>query len=197
MTFLTPEEVLAAVAAAGHTVFDKGPGSAPYNLQLVGVRSSSIASNTFDDRCYCVYRDESGTLRLESWAITTDPGRYWLEHPGKVAGTAILKPGQYRGAWELGLHKGEKPALVQVKPVTVYRDPDGDTTLDTASEDTGLFGINLHRAGLKSSAVDKWSAGCQVWQAEADFERFLWLCRKQAAKGQGWQRFTYTLLRAA
>lgn len=189
----TPHAVLAAVASAGHAVFDQ---TKPYNLQIVGVRSSNTASNTFDDRCYVVYSDATG-LKLESWPITTDPGRYWLENPGRVEGTAILKPGQYRGAWVLGKHKGDKPALVQAKPVTVYRDPNRDATLDTAKEETGLFGINLHRAGLNSSVVDKWSAGCQVWQMDADFERFLWLCRQQAAKGKGWETFTYTLLAGA
>lgn len=185
-----PTHILSLVAAAGYTAFDQ---SKPYNLQIVGFRTGWTCTNRFDDLIAVVYRDDAGVLRCDAWTATTDPGRYWIEN-GRADGTAILKPGQYRGAWELGLHKGEKPALVQVKPVTVYRDANKDATLDKAKEDTGLFGINIHRAGAASTVVDKWSAGCQVFAFDADFEEFLALCRKQAAKGKGWERFTYTLL---
>ena len=61
---------------------------------------------------------------------------------------------------------------------------------------TGLFGINIHRAtkwgGKKSSQVDKWSAGCQVIAANDDWTKFMKIMRKARA---AWDNnFTYTLL---
>lgn len=200
--YTDPQTLLNAVQAAGHVVFDRGAGHTPWDLQIVGVRAlgadgKPLPDNAFNDRIYVVCRDDTGTLRLWSWAATTDPGLYWRQNPGRVEGTAILCAGQYRGAWVLGLHKGEKPALVQSLPVTVWRDADRAADLDTGAgvpTQTGLFGINIHRAGTASRVVDKWSAGCQVFASDADYEAFLALCRKQAAKGKNWARFTYTLL---
>lgn len=85
--------------------------------------------------------------------------------------------------------------MVQVKPVTVYRDKDHDDQCDTdQGESTGLYGINIHRAGTNSTNVDKWSAGCQVFSKDSDFEQFLILCRKQVSAGHG-DIFSYTLLK--
>jgi hypothetical protein len=109
-------------------------------------------------------------------------------------GTACVVPGQYRGAWQIGDHHG-KPALVQIKPVKTYRDnnKDGKLDLNEASITEGIYGINLHRAGANSTNVDKWSAGCQVWSRDADFEEFMALCNKQV-KVNGYKTFTYTLV---
>lgn len=203
--YTDPAALLSAVRAAGHRVYDTGPGHTPYDLQIVGIRAMGsdgkpLPDNAFNDRIYVACRDAGGVLRLWSWAATTDPGLYWRQNPGRVEGTAILKAGQHRGAWTLGLHKGERPALVQSAPVTVWRDADRQADLDIGPgipEQTGSFGINIHRAGAGSTVVDKWSAGCQVFARDADFEEFLALCRKQAAKGAGWARFSYTLLELA
>ena len=64
------------------------------------------------------------------------------------------------------------------------------------SVEEGLFGINIHRAtsreGKKSTYVDKWSAGCQVIAANADWHEFLNIC--QTAKEIWGYNFTYTLI---
>lgn len=64
---------------------------------------------------------------------------------------AQLKPGVYR--YKIGKHgisRGNPyKALVQAEPVTVFRG---------ASEETGWFGINIHRGGLKTTS----SEGCQT-----------------------------------
>jgi hypothetical protein len=108
-------------------------------------------------------------------------------------GTAVLKPGQYIDTWAFGLHQGKYEALKQVKPVTVYRDKDlDDKSEETAVTDTGLFGINIHRANEKaiSKIIDKWSAGCQVLNNPADFKTLLDSCKESKLKA-----FTYTLLK--
>lgn len=188
---LAAEQVLDRVEREGFTAFRNGN----WDLNIVGFRNESGEPNKFDDCCYVVYRDDSAIWRAHRYTITTDPGTYWLRNPGRVAGTAILKEGQYRGCWQLGLHRGQKSALVQIKPVTVYRDgdKDGQHDMNARQTETGLFGINLHRAGTNSTNVDKWSAGCQVWANDAEFEHFLSLCRQQVSK-RAWKTFSYTLL---
>ena len=116
----------------------------------------------------------------------------------RESGVAILKPGQYRRSHKLRLHAGKYLALGQQNPVKVYRDNnrDGNYDLNEDSVEEGLFGINIHRAtsreGKKSTYVDKWSAGCQVIAANADWHEFLNIC--QTAKEIWGNNFTYTLI---
>ena len=68
--------------------------------------------------------------------------------------------------------------------------------LDEDNTQTGLFGINIHRAtgrsGKTSSRVDKWSAGCQVIASNDDWHEFLDIC--QVAREKWSNNFTYTLI---
>jgi hypothetical protein len=81
-------------------------------------------------------------------------------------GTAILVPGQYRGSHAIGLHQGKYKALRQVKPFLYIEIQIKTMNYDLKPEtiNTGLFGINIHRASKwgVSQLIDKWSAGCQV-----------------------------------
>ena len=65
--------------------------------------------------------------------------------------------------------------------------------MDKRTIDTGMFGINIHKAGIASTIVDGWSAGCQVLAKTDEYEIFMDLCRKQKLAGYG-DKFTYTLL---
>jgi len=168
----------------------------PYRLNIVGVRAETTVSNSFDDSLYVFYKDETGKWNFGRCPVTTDPGTYWLENPLQVDGTAILEQGQYEDAYSLGLHKGQYLALVQTKPVRVIRDYDRNAYLDffNGKEETGFFGIDIHRANATgvTKTVDKWSAGCQVFQNAKDFEIFLTLCEKH--KNLYGNKFTYTLI---
>ncbi|MEE7625441.1 hypothetical protein V3O24_04645 [Methylobacter sp. Wu8] len=163
------------------------------NLTLVGIRSKDSDANTFND-LLCVLYEKGGKLQMEQFAITTDPGMYYREHPINVDGTAILKPGHYPKCWQIGAHQGKYIALVQRGPMTVYRDRNKDAHLDKANEQTGYFGINLHRAGANALTLrtDKVSAGCQVFADSKDFDTVMALAQKSAAKYGN--RFSYTLL---
>ena len=157
-------------------------------LHIVGVRSKANEKNKFDDQIYLI----NGPLQ-QIFSCTTNPGTHWLKNLLNPKGTAVLKPGQYVDTWKLGLHQGKYEALVQRKPVTVYRDGDKDDTAEEqGKEDTGLFGINIHRANPSaiSSIIDKWSAGCQVLNNPKEFSILIETC-KQSKK----DAFTYTLLR--
>ena len=168
----------------------------PYQLNIVGLRSSATTAGNFDDHLVVFFKNNAGKWVEGAYKITTDPGTYWLKHPMNVDGTAILKEGQYVDAYKIGLHKGQYTALVQAKPVTILRDYDRNATLDfsSMSESTGMFGINIHRAGTTgtTSTVDKWSAGCQVFEQAKDFEQFIKLCEMHR-KYYG-NSFTYTLI---
>lgn len=183
------DDILRVMKEKGYAVFEKGS----FNLNLIGVRHGMEATNKFIDTFVVLYKDGGRWVR-HLFPCTTVPGLYHLKN-GLAKGTAILVPGQYRGAYERGLHKGQYMALVQRKPVTVYRDKDKDCELDYENPETGLFGINIHRATANgiSKQVDKWSAGCTVLASSHDFQVLMNLTSAQVNMGLG-KTFTYTLL---
>ena len=157
-------------------------------LHLVGVRSKANEKDKFDDQMYLI----NGPMQ-QIFTCTTNPGTHWLKNLMNPKGCAVLKPGQYVDSWKLGLHQGKYEALVQAKPITVYRDNNkNDLAEENGAEDTGMFGINIHHANASaiSSIIDKWSAGCQVLNNPKEFYTLLSAC-----KASGKKAFTYTLLR--
>ena len=178
----------------GYTFFD---GNKQLNVNLIGVRRDNPGTNEFDDFFVMIYRDKKLKEVCEVFPVTTDPGEYWLENPMNPKGTAVLVPGQYRGTWQLGKHQNNYEALVQRKEVKVWRDNNKDKVIDYKSFHTiseGYFGINIHRSNPydKSYLVNKWSAGCQVFQSVNDFDEFMKICKKSA--NLYGNSFTYTLL---
>lgn len=168
----------------------------PYELNIVGVRTDSFVPNSFNDWIIVFYKDDSGNWVVNKYSATTDPGTYWLKNPMAAQGTAILKKGQYKNSHSIGSHRGQYTALVQTNPVTVIRDYDRDNKLsyDSMRSTTGLYGINIHRAGSvgETGRVDKYSAGCQVFSDADNFKEFIDLAQKH--KGLYGNQFTYTLL---
>lgn len=180
--------IINALKDKGYVVYDQ-----PYQLNIVGVRNAESQPNKFDDQLYVFYKDETSKWELKEFPITTDTGTYWLENPMSSLGSAMLKEGQYIDAYKQGLHKGQYTALTQQKPVTTYRDYDRNAVFDFGQkETTGLYGINIHKAGADSQDVNKWSAGCQVFQKSEDFQEFMQLTDKH--KANYGNNFTYTLL---
>ncbi len=195
MELLTPENIKSYFLAKDYKFFDTPDRK--LNLNIIGVRRDNQGTNTFDDFLLVIYREEELMVN-NLHSITTDPGKYWLLNPTNPKGTAILVPGQYRGAWQLGKHQGKYEALVQRKPVKVYRDNNKDDVIDYNSMTTmineGYFGINIHRSNPydESYAINKWSAGCQVFKKVEDYNSFIETC-KESAKIYG-NSFTYTLI---
>ena len=150
----------------------------PYRLNIVGYRSRFIGSNRFDDEIHVFYTNEKGKWVYHMFEATTDPGQYWLENPMHPQGTAFLKKGQYVDAYSIGLHRGIYNALIQKNPVSVIRDYERKGLFkwfESGLEDTGRFGINIHRARKQGTTkvIDNFSAGCLVFANAADFDRFL------------------------
>lgn len=185
------DRIRSILRGKGFRVYDT-----PYMLNIVGLRNKQSRPNTFDDDLIVFWKDERGRWAEVAWKVTTDPGTYWLNSPMNAKGTAILKEGQYVDCYAIGQHQGRYEALVQVRPVTVYRDYDRNALLDLtgAREDTGNHGINIHRANRVGTtySIDQHSAGCQVFQDAADFDSFMRLCR--AHRQRHGNRFTYTLV---
>ena len=178
-------------ARKGYTFFTKGE----YNLNIIGVRhSGSKITNHFDDCLVVIYNTPKEQNVKKVFECTTLPGKKAMEHPVSIKGTAILKEGQYRGAYKIGYHKGKYKALCQDKPLPVYRDGNKDDNFDLnpISIDNGIFGINIHKAGDNSTLVDGWSYGCQVLSKSIDFNALMRLVN-MSANIYG-NSFTYTLI---
>ena len=181
-------------ASKGYAFFTNGD----YNVNVFGVRAYPGTVDKFDDLIGLAYKvDSKWTLKL--YDGTTDPGIYWLKNLMNPAGAAILKEGQYKKAYGLGLHRG-LPALVQVNPMWYFRDKNRDNNHDMNPSTLVLenAATNLHRASKTGKSINisgatyGWSAGCQVIADVKDMEELLSVCTK-ASERYG-NSFTYTLL---
>ena len=168
-----------------------------YDVNIVGVRNNapSVAdkvTNVFDDFLTISFKENSN-WQFFCWNATTDPGKKGVQQFHNKKGVARLVPGQYRGAWSVDKHQGKYDALCQrLGNVTVWRDANKDLVFEEKTTDTGMFGINIHKAGQDSTWVENWSEGCQVFKRVKDFDVFMSICKK-AAKIHG-NKFSYTLL---
>ena len=193
----TKEQIKEALKAKGYKFFENGD----YNVNIVGIRNSETegkVTNKFDDLMTVSYKID-GEWQYHEFDCTTDPGTHWVDNCAySKKGVAILKPGQYPKSHKIRKHLGQYEALGQQNLVTVYRDPNKDAVynLDENNTQTGLFGINIHRAskyaGKKSTQINKWSAGCQVIAANDDWTKFMKIMRK--ARSVWTNDFTYTLI---
>jgi hypothetical protein len=139
------------------------------NVNLVAIRTSNAYTDRFTDWLVLVT-----DTYVYAMPASTKPGvasvykniNLWVN--GKN-GVAVLKPGQYvdaytlQTAWWSGL-----PFLYQITgEVTIYRDNNTDGVIDTAVEQTGYFGINIHSwstylGDFVSEVVGNLSEGCVV-----------------------------------
>ena len=195
----TREQIQQTVEDKGYKYFHDNLNKG-YDVNIIGVRNSKTkgrVTNAFDDTLTISYKIDGEWQYLE-FNCTTDPGSHWVENILNEKGVAILKPNQYRGSHKLDFHQGRYLALRQKSEVTVYRDNDRDNNYDLneSKTDTGIFGINIHRAtgrsGGKSIRVDKWSAGCQVIADNDNWHTFLGIC--QSAREIHGNSFSYTLI---
>jgi hypothetical protein len=193
----TREQIEATVKAKGYKWFEDTTNKT-YDVNIVGVRNTSPAvykkvTNVFDDYITITFKDEKGVLQFYCWNATTDPGKKGVQQFHNKKGVARLVPGQYRTVWAVDKHQGKYDALCQrLGNVTVWRDGNKDLIFDEVVTDTGMFGINIHKAGQDSTWVENYSEGCQVFKRVKDFDQFMSICKK-AAKIHG-NKFSYTLI---
>lgn len=153
-------------------------------LLVIGVRGyylNTLGAAGANDRS--IYDDAlfiDSPFVTASFNANTDPSTFRKGRgTGSAKGMACLKPGLWK-AHQFGLHKGKYLALVQTKgPVTVVRDGSPDY------EDTGNFGINIHKGGLNTTS----SLGCQTIHP-SQWDSFINLAKDQASRiwGQRWNK---------
>jgi hypothetical protein len=191
------EQIESAVLDKGYVWFSDKTNKG-YDVNIVGVRNNEESvkdkvTNVFDDCLTISYKDESGNWQFFCWMATCDPGKKGVQQFSNKKGVARLVPNQYRGVWKVDKHQGKYDALCQrLGNVTVWRDANKDLVFEKNVTDTGMFGINIHKAGQDSTWVENWSEGCQVFKRVKDFDQFMSICKK-AAKIHG-NKFSYTLL---
>jgi len=193
----TKEQIERAVKSKGYVWFEDSENKS-YDVNIVGVRNNhpSVAkkvTNVFDDCLTISFKDTSGNWNFFCWSGTTDPGKKGVQQFHNKKGVARLVPGQYRGVYKIDKHQGKYDALCQRNGnVTVWRDANKDLIFEEKVTDTGMFGINIHKAGQDSQWVENWSEGCSVFKRVKDFDVFMSICKK-ASKIHG-NKFSYTLI---
>lgn len=160
----------------------------PYqHCLIVGIRMS-LKVNKFDDYIGVLFKDyNTDNTYFRLFPATTTPGKASLLTPMNKLGTAILPSGYYKNLWKEGLHQGKYKALVQNRPVDLFRDnnKNSELNLDKLVKSKNIVGINLHTTNsnykftrqidiIKSYFVEKWSAGCQVIASHKHFNMLMW-----------------------
>jgi hypothetical protein len=133
------------------------------------------ASNEFND-LRLVIEFENGVPKIVgSWEATTEPGSHYTHNPMNPDGAARIKFGQYK-AWRIGIHGVADPhrSLVQVAPISVYRDFNQDFSRAGDSVYTGVFAINQHWGfDFPKNDVNVAGAGCLVGRSTQGHQDFL------------------------
>jgi hypothetical protein len=132
--------------------------------------------NEFND-LRCVLIGRAGALSLAGrWEATTEPSKYWTDHPMNPGGAARIAFGQQK-CWQVGYHHQDEnhEALVQTGgPVRVYRDQNKDASREGDKVDVGEFGINQHHGyDLPHGDLGKSSAGCLVGRMRKGHHEFM------------------------
>ena len=195
----TRENVHNRMKELGHVVFDENT----CDMNVVGLRRVGGRTDHYDDLMTLSWkvtdtdldnRPEEERWEYHRWPCTTDPGGKYLVKPLGSLGTAVLRPGQYRGSHKLGTFAPTKTwaheALIQCGTLKLWHDGNKDNVVDYGQAETTstpASGICIHRP------LGDFSAGCQVFQSRVHFEQFIQLCKLQVIAGLG-GTFTYTLL---
>jgi len=142
----------------------------PFNVNLIGIRAKERDIRKMSDRFLLVYEDHLCNWHAEILVGTTVPGEFYHYNYTNPDGLGIIVPGQYRGAFRKGKHKG-RDALIQNTTFKVYRDSNKDGVIDknVIKDAPPSCRFNFHHA--KSSIhphkifiknIGRFSEGCQV-----------------------------------
>ena len=146
---------------------------------LDGTLNQNIPNQFNDVRLVLVLKNATPTI-IGKWEGTTEPGKFWTEHPMTSQGAARIAFGQYK-AWAVGFHHGdpEHEALVQVNVLKVHRDLNQDYSRKGDKIDVGSgFGINQHWGyDLPVNDLGRSSAGCLVGRTKKGHREFMALVK--------------------
>lgn len=169
--------ILKAMGRRGLTIF-----TTPGEVNIVYIEGMDVDGtpndnkpNQFNDlRTVFTFGPEGIPHFLGKWEGTTEPSKYWTEHPMQPGGAARIQFGQYT-AWQVGVHNGSHEALIQTGgPVTITRDANADYKRDGDLVQSGFFGINQHWGyDLPHDNLQNSSAGCLVGRTKAGHREFM------------------------
>ncbi len=196
------EQVLALYKSKGYKLNEE-----QYKINMLGIRKDDIFDNMFSDRLIIFWVNEKKEWEKREFEWTTMPGtlgRGGVFNPLTVlglTGVAVMAEGQYIDAWRFyDTYHGwlRYPYFNQERSIKIFRDNTRDTVLDYDSpEQSGLFGINLHRMSgngahqrYVNNADVSWSQGCHG-APEPIFRQIVELARI-SSRFHG-NLFTYTL----
>ena len=169
-----------------------------YEMNIFAIRTNDNEANTFNDSIGLLFKDERKNWQLKIWDCTTDAGTFYRLTPINVNGTAIIVPGQYIGAYKIGLHKNYE-AMQQIGNMKYIRDNNRNKILDWVYDKIGykyevaVNATNIHHAGVDSVTVDNWSAGCIVFKRISEFNIFMSLVKSSRDNYKYNNLFDFTL----
>lgn len=149
--------------------------------------------NQFNDIRTVIAFEEATSKIVGIWEATTEPGSRYTYRPMNPKGAARIAFGQYT-AWRVGIHGNSQPheALLQVAPVTVFRDLNKDFIRPGDKTETDLFGINQHWGyDLPKRDIGLASAGCLVGRTRDGHREFMALV-KSDRRYQANNQFIFT-----
>jgi hypothetical protein len=182
----------------GYQIFQ---GIRQYNIVYIeGMNADGTLNddtpNYFNDRRIVIQILDGVPAIVGNWEGTTEPGDRYTESPMNPKGAARIKFGQYK-AWQVGIHYGggsdPHEALVQVAPITVFRDFNKDYQRAGDQIETGNFDINQHWGfDLPYNDVYYASAGCLVGRTRDGHREFMSLIKKDRRYQQNKNYLFYT-----
>lgn len=187
------DRILGEMRDLGYKVFENDN-----SINLIPIRSPERRIGAFDD-WVCLIWFVGGEVFGYVWPATTDPGRKYSETPMRLAGAAIMVPGQNLAAYRVRTHgKRRYAALTQTGKVKIgfWRDNDKDSDLDIPGyrkhldrppDEIDYIGANVHasdndpfddsdrnREGSDPEIdyIGVWGAGCIVFADSADYREY-------------------------
>lgn len=199
-------KIIKIVKDGGGEVYEK-----PGYVNFCGVRNN-VTNDTFNDTLYIYWKEGNSFKGIYTNEFTTKPGKKIVLNTngnGNPNGAAILKEGWQKDIWHIGEHKPDsknghlalRSSSGVTKPTKITRDKtqygkkSSNYELRIFNNNTysGHFGVNFHRSSIpNSNNVNGWSAGCQVFKYEKDFNEMLNLAQNASNKGQ--KKFSYFLV---
>ena len=168
--------VVGALQRRGYWIA-RGPGAANIvyieGLDLDGSANEN-APNVFNDLRMIIKVAPNGAPNIEGmWEATTEPGRFYTQHPLDRGGAARIAFGQHK-AWSVGFHRNDHEALVQTDDLAFYRDLNKDYQRKGDRLFTSMIGLNQHWGyDLPRGDIGHSSAGCLVGRTPQGHREFM------------------------
>lgn len=121
-----------------------------------------------------------------NWDATTEPGKYYTQHPMNPNGAFRIAFGQFKKAWQFGIHKDHE-ALIQCGTISGYRDSQQTYKRYGQLYSGSDFAVDQHWGydyGLDS--VQNASAGCLVGRLKSGHREFMAILHSDTRKISTW-----------